>query len=152
MSASVRFQLRSSPALAATLVGGHVAAACAVLVVSRGAAGIALALALLALGVAAAWSRALLAAGSSIRAIEVAGPETTFELASGARFVAPVRARRYVTRHAIALPLGAPLRRTLFVTADMLGAAEFRRLRIWALWSRLPAPPAGAVAAKQLAS
>ena len=150
MSASLRFQLRSSPALAATLVGGHVAAACAVLVVLRGAAGIALALALVALGGAAAWSRALLAAGSSIRAIAITGTETTFELANGARFAAPVRARRYVTRHVVALPLGAPLRRTLLVTADMLGAAEFRRLRIWALWNRLPAAPG--VAAKQLAA
>jgi len=31
------------------------------------------------------------------------------------------------------------------VTADMLGAAEFRQLRIWALWAKLPA-----VAGKQL--
>ena len=150
MSASVRFQLRSSPALAAALVGGHVAAACAVFIVLRGAAGTALALALILLGCAAAWSRALLAAGSSVRAMEINGTQATFELASGARLVAPVAARRYVTRHVVALPLRAPLARTLLVTTDMLGAAEFRRLRIWALWNRLPAATAG-VAAKQLA-
>jgi hypothetical protein len=151
LSASVRFQLRSSPALAAALAGGHVAAALAVVLVLRGAAGVALAVALVALGAAAAWSRALLATRSSVRAIEIGPAEPTFELASGARFTASVGTRRYVTRHVVALPLGAPLRRTLLVTRDMLGAAEFRRLRIWALWNRLPAAAAG-VAAKQLAA
>jgi hypothetical protein len=151
LSASARFQLRSSPALAAALVGGHVAAALGIFIALPGAAGGALAVALVALGGAAAWSRALLAAHSSVRAIEIGGAQATFELASGARFAAPVAARRYVTRHVVALPLGAPLRRTLLVTTDMLGAAEFRRLRIWALWNRLPAAAAG-VAAKQLAA
>jgi hypothetical protein len=151
LSASVRFQLRSSPALAAALVGGHVAAACAAFIVLRGVAGLALALALVALGCAAAWSRALFGAGSSVRVIELAGADATFELASGARLAARVATRRYVTRRVVALPLGAPLARTLLVTRDMLGAAEFRRLRIWALWNRLPAAAAG-VAAKQLAA
>jgi hypothetical protein len=36
--------------------------------------------------------------------------------------------------------------RTILVTRDMLGASEFRRLRLWALWGKLP------VAAKQLAA
>jgi hypothetical protein len=151
LSASVRFQLRSSPAFAAALVGGHVAAALAVFSALPGVGSAALAVALVALGGAAAWSRALLAAHSSVRAIEIGEAEATFELASGARFAAPVAARRYVTRHVVALRLGAPLRRTLLVTTDMLGAAEFRRLRIWALWNRLPAA-AGGVAAKQLAA
>ena len=107
----------------------------------------ALAIAFVALGAAAAWSRALLAAGSSVRAIELGGPEAVFELANGARLVAPVAARRYVTRYLVALPLGGELRRTLLVSADMLGAEEFRRLRLWALWNRLPG-----VAPKQLAA
>jgi hypothetical protein len=51
----------------------------------------------------------------------------------------------------VALPLGAGLRRTLLVTGDMLAAEEFRRLRIWALWNRLPAARPG-VAPKQLAA
>ena len=29
-------------------------------------------------------------------------------------------------------------RRTILVTRDMLGREEFRRLRLWALWGRLP--------------
>jgi hypothetical protein len=38
-----------------------------------------------------------------------------------------------------------PARRTILVTRDMLEAEEFRRLRLFALWGRLPK-----VAAKQL--
>jgi len=54
----------------------------------------------------------------------------------------------------VALPLRSPSRRTLLVTADMLDPAEFRRLRIWALWNRLPKAHLsdGNVAAKQLAA
>jgi len=29
-------------------------------------------------------------------------------------------------------------KRTLLITRDMLGEEEFRRLRLWALWGRLP--------------
>ena len=137
--------------LAAALVGGHLAAAAAVLIVLPGTLGVALAVALAALGAGAAWSRALLGARSSVRAIETGAADALFELASGERLRAPVAARRYVTRYVVALPLGAPLTRTLLVTGDMLPAEEFRRLRIWALWNRLPAGPAG-VAAKQLAA
>jgi hypothetical protein len=50
----------------------------------------------------------------------------------------------------VVLPLLTPFRRTLLVTADMLDPAEFRRLRIWALWNRLPSERG--VAAKQLAA
>jgi hypothetical protein len=112
-----------------------------------GIAGAALALAFLALGAAAAWSRALLRAASSVRAIELGGATPVFRLADGAELAAPVAARRYVTRYVVALPLGRPLRRTLLVSADMLGVEEFRRLRLWALWNRLPG-----VAPKQLAA
>ena len=50
----------------------------------------------------------------------------------------------------VVLPLRTPFRRTLLVTADMLDPQEFRRLRIWALWNRLPSM--SAVAPKQLAA
>jgi hypothetical protein len=112
-----------------------------------GVMGAALAAALLALGVATAWSRALLRSSGAVRAIEIGGPQPVFQLANGESFAAEVAARRYVTRYLVALPLGRPLSRTLLVTADMLGAQEFRRLRVWALWNRLPR-----VAAKQLAA
>jgi hypothetical protein len=46
----------------------------------------------------------------------------------------------------VTLPVSIPLRRTILVTRDMLGVAEFRHLRLWALWKKLP------VAGKQLAA
>ena len=67
------------------------------------------------------------------------------ELARGDRLGADVASRRYVTRLVVVLPLLTPFRRTLLVTADMLDPQEFRLLRIWALWNRLPT-----VAPKQL--
>ena len=144
---ALRLQLVASRPLAAFIVIAHVTAAAAVYALINGPLGAAAAIGFVALGVAAAWSRALLAAGHSVRAIELGAAEALFELANGARVAAPVAARRYVTRHLVALPLGGELRRTLLVTADMLGQEEFRRLRLWALWNRLPA-----VAPKQLAA
>ena len=102
-----------------------------------GGSGAALALALFSLGAAAAWSRALLRSGSSVRALELAGPALTIALANGDRIAAQVGDRRYVSRLAVTLPLRRPWR-TILVTADMMRADDFRRLRIWALWGRLP--------------
>jgi len=127
------------------MVMAHAAAAAAVLAVLDGFAGVFLALALVALGVAAAWSRALLRARGSVRSIELGGPLPLFHLASGKTLPAAVGARRYVSRLLVTLPLERPLGRTILVTADMLHPEEFRRLRIWALWNRLPG-----VAAPQL--
>jgi hypothetical protein len=144
---ALRLQLAPSRSLAALIVIAHAAAAAAVCMLIKGPLGLAAAAGFVALGLASAWSRALLAAASSVRTIELGGAEPVFELANGARLAAPVAARRYVTRHLVALPLGGELRRTLLVTADMLGGEEFRRLRLWALWNRLPG-----VAQKQLAA
>ena len=110
-----------------------------------GAAGWLLAALLLALGIAAAWSRALLRSAASVRVLELTGPKLEVQLASGESFPAEVAERRYVGRFVVALPLRSPVRRTILVTADMAGGDLFRRLRIWALWGRLPS-----VAAKQL--
>ena len=102
-----------------------------------GVSGAVLALALLSLGAAAAWSRALLRSGASVRALELAGPALTIALSNGDRIAAQVGERRYVSRLAVTLPLRRP-RRTILVSADMMPADDFRRLRIWALWGRLP--------------
>ena len=129
------------------MVAAHLAAALAAYSVLPSLAGALLAIALAALGAAAAWGRALLKAASSVRAFELGGAEPLFELADGTKVAARIAARRYVSRYIVALPLERPLSRTLLITADMLGAAEFRRLRLWALWNRLPG-----VAAAQLAA
>ena len=147
MSGALRLELKPSPAFAAAIVAAHAAAAIAAYVAIPGPMTALLGGMLLTLGLAAAWSRALLRAAGSVRALEIGGAEPLVELASGERVLARVASRRYVTRYVVALPLRAPFRRTLLVTADMLGLEEFRRLRIWALWSKLPG-----VAAKQLAA
>ena len=145
MSGALRLELRPSRALAAAIVVAHAAAAIAAYLTIPGTMAALLAGLLLMLGLTTAWSRALLASRGSVRTLEVGGTQAMVELASGERFPAEVARRRYVTRFLVALPLTHPGRRTLLVTADMLGREEFRRLRIWALWNQLPG-----VAAKQL--
>ena len=141
----MRFELAPSTPLALAITGAHVAAGAAAYTVLPTVAGAALALSLVALGAAAAWSRALLRSPGSVRAIELAEPLPVFRLASGERLAAPVAARRYVSRYMVVLLYRASAgANALLVSADMLGAQEFRRLRLWALWNRLPG-----VAAKQ---
>ena len=145
MSGALRLELRPSAALAALIVLAHGAAAIATYVALPGAMAALLAAMLLILGLAAAWSRALLRNPGSIRALEIGAAQPVVELATGERFTAEVAPRHYVSRFLVILPLVSPFRRTLLVTGDMLEPDEFRRLRIWTLWNRLPR-----VAAKQL--
>ena len=146
-----RLELAPSPRLATLIIAVHAAAALSVLSVWRDGLGLLLAAALLSLGVAAAWSRALLRSSHSVRGIEFEGPALALTLTSGARLAAEPGERRYVASFMVALPLRRPWRRTLLVTADMLGADSFRALRIWALWGKLPPKfAAAAVAATQL--
>jgi hypothetical protein len=141
----LRLALEPSPLLATAIVALHsTAAGCALLALPVLPGGL-LALLLVTLGAHAAWSRALLRARSSVRALEVDGPRATLVLAGGTTLAAEVSPRRHVSRLAVTLFLRIPGRRTLLVTRDMLDEDSFRRLRVWALWGRLPP-----VAAKQL--
>jgi hypothetical protein len=38
----------------------------------------------------------------------------------------------------VRLDAGRSVRRTSLITRDMAGADSFRRLRVWALWGKLP--------------
>ena len=128
------------------MVALHSTAAACVLLAMPDIPGALIAALLLALGAGAAWSRALLRSSASVRVLELEGPKmVVITLAGGERWHAEVAERRYVGRFIVTLPLRRPVRRTILVTRDMLGADSFRRLRVWALWGRLPA-----VAAKQL--
>jgi hypothetical protein len=140
-----RLELSASWILACALVLVHAAAAACVFLVMPGIAGALLAVALLALGLAAAWARALHASAASVRALELDGAEICVELKDRRRLAAELGGPRHVGPWMVALPLVRPVRRTILVTRDMLGAEEFRRLRLWALWGRLPK-----VAPKQL--
>jgi len=144
---SARLILPLSPSLpfAAAIAAAHVAAALSAWLVLPGAAGTLLALALAALGFAAAWGRGLLASRASVRALEIEGPALTVHLGSGQRFPVELAERRFVGPWMVALVLRRPVRRSLLVTADMLGRQDFRRLRVWALWGKVPG-----VAAAQL--
>ena len=139
-----RLELSPSWTLAAAILALHAAAAASMFVAIPGPVGVLLGGAFLALGAAAAWSRALLAAPGSPRALELSGPQLRLELKDGARWAAELAERRHVSRFMVTLPLVRPRRRTVLVTRDMLQAEEFRRLRLWALWGKLP------VAGKQL--
>jgi hypothetical protein len=101
---------------------------------------------LVALGIAAARSRALLRAESSARALEIDGDHLTIELKDGRRSTTRTPGRRYASRWLIIIPG----RRTILLVPGMLDAGAFRRLRIWAIWGRVPGAPAHPVAGKQL--
>jgi len=152
LSASGRLlQLRPSPALAAAIVGAHGAAGFALWLLMQNLPGALLGAALLALGAATAWSRALLRGRGAVRALELGEDELLVRFGSGKTAVAPLGRRRYVSRLLVTLPLGGPALsayggRTLLVSADMLERGEFRRLRVWALWGRLPDVAAGQLA------
>jgi hypothetical protein len=141
-----RLELARSWNLAAGILAAHAAAAGSILTFMQGWPGLALAAALVALGMAAAWARALHGARASVRAIELAGSEIVLELRDGRRAPVELGASPHVSRLMVALAVRRPVRRTILVTRDMLPAGEFRRLRLWALWGKLP------VAHKQLAA
>lgn len=137
--AVLRLELRASRALAGALALVHATGAVCLLVVAPGYAGAALAFLVLALGGAVARDRALLRARSSVRALELADDgAATLELADGRRLAARVGQRRHVGPGWVALPLSGVSRRSLVVVRDMLPPAEFRYLRLWALWGRVP--------------
>jgi hypothetical protein len=74
-----------------------------------------------------------------VHAIEITGSDALLlELADGARVPARAAPRRHVSRLGVAFRIHAPQRRSLFIAADMLDPAAFRRLRLWALWGRVP--------------
>jgi hypothetical protein len=140
-----RLELSRSWILAAVILALHGAAAASLVAVVPGWAGAALGAGFMLLGLAAAWARALHGSSASVRALEI-GDALVVELKDGRRLAAELGASRHVSRFMVTLPVSRPVRRTILVTRDMLGEEEFRRLRLWALWQKLP------VAGKQLAA
>ena len=137
--ASLRLELRGSRVLAGALLLVHAAGAACVLAALPGFGGGALALLLVVLGGAAAWDRALLRARGSVRAVELgAEGEAILERADGGRDLRRLSDRRHVGPWWVTLPYADAPGRGLLITRDMLEAADFRRLRLWALWGRLP--------------
>jgi len=122
----------------------HAAGAACIVIAVPALAGAVLGGLLLALGAVAARDRALLRGARALRAIEVGEPGVAvLVLADGSRVAAMLTGRRRVNRYWLSLPVRAPARRTLFVTAGMLGPSRFRALRLWALWGRVPGVASG---------
>lgn len=146
-----RLELSPSWPTAAAIVALHAAAAAAAFALLASPAAYALGLALMALGLAAAWSRALLLSAASVRWLELSDAGLVIGLRNGRSAAVELGAARHVGRFMVTLPVRRPLRRTILVTCDMLDGEAFRRLRLWALWGRLPAR-VRAVAGKQLSA
>jgi hypothetical protein len=140
----LRLELAPSAPLALAIVATHAAAGLCLATLLPGAAALGAAAFAVLAGAASARKHALLRGGAAVRGLELGGDELEVRLASGETFPAELAGRRYVGRHMVVLVLRRPVRRTILVTRDMAGAQLFRRLRIWALWGKLPV-----VAAKQ---
>lgn len=135
----LRLELRASRALAGAVVLVHGGAAGAAMLTVPGPFGLGLAALLLTMGAVALWRGALLRAPGSIRVVELAADGAVcLELASGARTAGRIAQRRHVSPWWVVLPIQAS-RRAVLVTRDMLAPGDFRRLRLWALWGRVPA-------------
>ncbi len=121
------------------ILSAHALAGAALAIALPTGAGALAALLVLALGFATARDRAWLAGGRALRAIEIlSGDRVTLETADGLRREVEVAPRRIVHRLFVSIPVHATMRRTILVTADMLGEQGHRALRLWALWGRLP--------------
>jgi len=143
----LRLELRPSRALAATILAAHLAAAACLWLIVPGLAGIGLAALAAGLGSATAWDRALLRGARAPRFIELRGDGlSSVESASGWRCPV-VGGRGRAGRHWVIVALQGAARRNLLITGDMLDAESFRRLRLWALWGRLPGAASGWLAA-----
>ena len=136
---SLRLELAPSAGLAIALVALHAAAAACLLAALPSLPGLAGALPVFGAGLWSAWSRALLRAPSSVRSLRAAGDALELGLADGRAILVEPAPRRYVGRFLVLVRVRRPVRRTIIVTRDMLGAESFRRLRVWALWGKLPA-------------
>lgn len=134
----LHLDLRPSWRLAALIAGLHGLAGCCVLAVSPDLPGAVLGALLVALGVTAAWDRALLRGRRSPRSLCISeGSSAQVELSDGTRLTVGAGSRT-VNRFLVSVPLGGLVRRSVLVTADMLDPEAFRLLRLWALWGRLP--------------
>jgi hypothetical protein len=135
----LRLELSPCPALAAVILGLHLAAAACLLLAYPRLEGVVLAILLVALGAVAACNRALLLGRRAPRAIEISpSAEALLVRADGLQARArPVRGIG-VTRWWVVLRLGSPGRGGFLISAGMLPSEPFRRLRLWALWERAP--------------
>jgi hypothetical protein len=117
----------------------HLVAALCFLTVLTAWAGISAALLIVALGITAAWDRALLRSRRSPSFIEIrSAGEAVCLFANGDSAALEAQGGSTITRHWVSLRLRSPLRGSLLVVAGMLPGESFRLLRLWALWGKIP--------------
>jgi hypothetical protein len=138
----LRLELRASPALTVLTLAVHglaMAILWSTLALLPGVCAVAL---LAVLAVIALRERTLLRAANAPSVLELKGDGSLSIRLRGGREIGGVPApRRYVSRWLVVFDLVLPPRahRTILVARDMLAPGEFRHLRLWALWSALPA-------------
>ena len=135
----LRLELTASPALAAMILAVHLGAAGCFLTVLTGWHAVVLSVLIAALGGMVAWDRALLRSPHSPRALEFSpdGAAKCLFANGESALLQPLKGTA-VTRYWVALGLGSPRRRFLFIAAGMLAPQALRLLRLWALWGKLP--------------
>jgi len=135
----LRLELTASPGLAAMILAVHFGAAACFLTVLTGWHAVALFVLVGGLGGMAAWDRALLRSAYSPRALEFPrdGAAKCLFANGESALLQPLKGTA-VTRYWVALGLGSPRRRSLFIAAGMLAPQALRLLRLWALWGKLP--------------
>jgi len=135
---ALRVELRASRALAAAILSVHAAAAIAALGAIGGGAGAGLAVVLMFAGAVATRDRALLVGKRAVRALEFDMDGTlAAELSNGTRVAGRDGVRRHLGPWWVVVPLaGRPW--AVLVVQGMLAPEPYRRLRVWALWGRLP--------------
>ena len=140
-------QLRASPVLTLLTAAVHVSAAAILVAFLPPLAGTGAAVLICLLGIIGMRQKTLLLASSAPAALELkSNGRLGLRLRDGDLFDADPAERRFVNRWLVVLQLAlpSPANRSLLVARDMLPAADFRLLRLWALWKALPQAPASA--------
>jgi hypothetical protein len=141
----LRLRLRASPVLTLVTVAVHALAAAVLWFLVPGIPGILTASLIGALAFVVARQRTLLWSAGAPATLELKRDGLlALHLRGGGRLEAVASERRYVSRWLVVLSMRLPrAHRTILVVRDMLSAAEFRHLRLWALWQALPATGRG---------
>jgi hypothetical protein len=134
-------QLRASPVLTLLTAAVHVAAAVILVAMLPSPAGGCAAVLVCVLGFIGMRQKTLLIGRLAPAALELkSNGRLCLRLKGGGEIDAEPAERRFVNRWLVVLQLASRSRenRSLLVARDMLPAADFRLLRLWALWKALP--------------
>jgi len=148
----LRLELAPSRWFAGVILVVHMLAAASFLTSLTAWPGALLAVLIFGLGCFAAWDRALLKGEHSPIAIEIQASGDALVLLRDGKFSQLSAVQGIgVTRFWVALAAALPARRSVLVVSGMLGEESFRRLRLWALWGKVPGVVPGQLAGSSAA-